>query len=82
MNKSKEKPAVWISPRQDGQWEVQREHSEKPSHVVPNKEEAVNTGREIARNNQTELIVQRRDGTIESKDSFGNDPNPPKDTEY
>ena len=82
MSKSRSKPEVWVSPRQDGKWEVQREHSEKPSHVVPKKEVAVNTGRDVARNNQTELIVQRRDGTIESKDSFGNDPNPPKDTEH
>lgn len=76
------KPNVWVSPRPDGKWEVQREGSKKPSHVTDTKQEAWNIGLEIARNNQVDLIVQRQDGTIQSHDSYGKDPCPPKDTEH
>ena len=76
------KPNVWVSPRPDGKWEVQREGSKKPSRVVDTKQEAWNVGRDLAERDGVELIVQRRNGTIQSKDSYGNDPNPPKDTEH
>jgi len=75
------KPNVWVSPREDG-WAVQHEGSQRAGTVVPTKDEAVRAGRETAQREKVELIVQRRDGTIESKDSYGPDPNPPKDTEH
>ena len=34
---------------------------------------------EIAKNQNTELFVHRQDGTIRNRNSYGNDPNPPKD---
>ncbi len=79
--KTSKNPNVWVSPR-NGQWVVQREGSKKPSRVVDTKQEAIQIGREIARSNKVELITQKRDGTIQSKDSYGNDPNPPKDKEH
>lgn len=68
---------VWISPRPDG-WAVQREQSERASRIVPTKDEALEIGRDIARNNHVELIIQRRDGTIQDRNSYGNDPFPPR----
>jgi len=75
------KPNVWISPRDEG-WAVQHEGTQRAYTVAPTKEEAVRLGREMARQEKVELVVQKRDGTIESKDSYGQDPNPPKDTEH
>jgi hypothetical protein len=43
------------------------------------QENAVDRGREIARENRSEHAVHRRDGTIGRKNSYGNDPNPPRD---
>ena len=34
--------------------------------------------REIARNQHSELVIQGTDGRIRAKDSYGNDPFPPK----
>ena len=31
---------------------------------------------------KTEVVIHGRDGKIRSKDSYGNDPFPPRDTEY
>lgn len=43
------------------------------------KDTAVERGREIARGGHGEHSIHRRDGTISEKNSYGNDPNPPRD---
>jgi len=40
---------------------------------------AVKRGRQIAKQQRSEHSIHRRDGTIGRKNSYGNDPNPPKD---
>lgn len=45
----------------------------------PRKEDAVEAGREIARKVREEHSIHRSDGAITEKNSYGNDPNPPKD---
>ncbi len=73
---------IWISPREDGRWEVQRAGSDKPSRVTNTQSEAITVGREQAQNTGGELIIQRPDGRIRSSDSYGKDPFPPKDSEH
>jgi hypothetical protein len=43
------------------------------------KEAAVVAGREIARLLRVEHTIHRKDGVITEKNSYGNDPCPPKD---
>jgi hypothetical protein len=43
------------------------------------KEDAVEAGREMARKLKVEHTIHRRDGVITEKNSYGNDPCPPKD---
>ena len=43
------------------------------------KEVAEATGREIARRLKVEHTIHNEDGEIGEKNSYGNDPNPPKD---
>ncbi len=40
--------------------------------------EAIDAARQIARNQQAELIVHGEDGRIRQKDSYGHDPFPPR----
>jgi hypothetical protein len=75
------KKNVWVSPRGDD-WIVQREGANRASRVVHRKSEAEDIGRKIARREEVEIIIQRKDGRIQEKDSYGNDPNPPRDTEH
>lgn len=42
------------------------------------KESAVLAGIVLAKTNRSELFVHRKDGTIEYRNSYGNDPYPPK----
>lgn len=68
-----------VMPHEDGGWQVKRDGGERASHRTDTKAEAEKLGREISRNQETELQIHRKDGTIERSDSHGNDPNPPKD---
>jgi hypothetical protein len=43
------------------------------------KDHAVDRGRDIARDNKSEHAIHNKDGQISQKNSYGNDPNPPKD---
>jgi len=63
----------------DGGWDIRRGGSERSSGHFDNKDDAVDAGREISRNQGTEFLIHGRDGRIQQSDSHGNDPNPPKD---
>jgi ketosteroid isomerase-like protein len=43
------------------------------------KEHAVEHGRELARRSRVEHVIHNRDGRIAEKNSYGNDPCPPRD---
>jgi hypothetical protein len=50
--------------------------------VHDTQREAADRAREIARNQHSEVVIHRRDGTIRDSDSYGNDPNPPRDRKH
>ena len=75
------KANIWITPHKNG-WAVKRENSERSIVVTPTKQEADKIGHVIGKKDKVDVITQRKDGVIQSHDSFGNDPNPPKDTEH
>ena len=62
----------------DGEWAVRGAGSQRATSVHRTQREAIDTGRQIARNQGTELFVHGRDGRIRERDSHGNDPFPPK----
>jgi hypothetical protein len=40
--------------------------------------DAIKAGTKIAQNQKTELYIHGRDGRIRERNSYGNDPHPPK----
>ncbi|MBN8279024.1 MAG: DUF2188 domain-containing protein [Gammaproteobacteria bacterium] len=66
-----------VVPHQDG-WAVRGAGAQRASEIFDRKTDAVQRGREVAHNQGTELIIHGRDGQIQSKDSHGHDPFPPK----
>ena len=46
------------------------------------QQQAIARGRELAKQDRVELVTHRKDGTIRDSDSYGNDPNPPKDEKH
>lgn len=61
-----------------GEWAVKGAGNQKATSVHNTQQQAVDAAREIARNQQSELVIHRPDGRIREKDSYGNDPFPPK----
>ena len=72
------KKNVHIVPSGSG-WAVKREGQERPISEHRTKENADRAARPIARQDGVELVIHGRDGTIQDKDSFGRDTDPPKD---
>lgn len=60
------------------EWAVRGAGAARATEILPTKAEAVNRAREISRNQGTELFIHGRDGKIQSRDSHGHDPFPPK----
>ncbi len=73
---------IHVTHRQDGSWAVIREKAEQASGLYDTQGEAIERAREIARNNQVELVIHDRENRIRDKDSYGNDPCPPRDRKY
>ena len=65
-----------------GNWQVKREGAERATKNFNRQQDAINYARSIAINQQSELVIHRRNGTIRDKDSYGNDPCPPIDTKF
>lgn len=71
----------WVV-KKDDKWAVKGEGNKKATKVTDTQKEAIKVAKEIAKNQGSELIVQGKNGKIVSKDSYGNDPCPPKDKEF
>lgn len=66
-----------VTPKGD-LWQVKGAGNEWATKIVETQKEAIEIAREIAKNQQSELVIHRPDGTIREKDSFGNDSYPPE----
>ena len=62
----------------NGGWDVKRGGSGRSSGHFDTKQEAVNAGRIISQNQKTEFVIHGTNGKIQSSDSHGNDPCPPR----
>ena len=68
-----------VVPDPDGGWAVRKGGAKRVSKHFDRKTEAVSWGREVSRRQGSEFVIHKRDGTIQRKDSHGNDPLPPRD---
>jgi len=65
-----------------GKWAVKGEGNSKSTKDFDTQKEAIAHAREIAINQESEVVIHRKNGQIRDKDSYGNDPNPPKDKKH
>ena len=75
------KKNVHVVPHQDG-WAVKTEGSTRAAVVTDTQGQAIDHGRQQARRIQGELFIHGTDGKIRDRDSYGNDPCPPKDAKH
>ena len=65
-----------VVPSDEG-WAVKKGGSDKASKRFDTQQDAIDWGREVAKNQKAEFYIHGRDGKIREKDSYGNDPCPP-----
>lgn len=63
----------------NGDWAVKGAGNGKATSIHTTQKDAINAAKNIAKNQQSEVVIHRPNGQIRDKDSYGNDPNPPKD---
>ena len=68
-----------IVPNPEGGWDIKKPRAERSSGHFDRKNDAVDRGRDISRNQGTELVILNTGGKISRSDSHGKDPCPPKD---
>jgi len=71
-----------VVPTPDGKWGVRGEGNERLTRITDTQGEAIDVAKEIAKNNQSEVVIHRPDGTIRDKDSYGKDPSSRHDTKH
>ncbi|MFA5921534.1 MAG: DUF2188 domain-containing protein [Methylococcaceae bacterium] len=59
-------------------WAVKGAGNSKATSVYPTQAEAIDRARGIAQNQKSELLIHGENGRIREKNSYGNDPFPPK----
>ena len=62
----------------DGGWAVKGAGSSRATRVFKTQGEAIEAGRDIAKNQGSELLIHGRDGRIREKNTYGRDHYPPK----
>ena len=62
-----------VVPHSEG-WAVKSEGAVKATKVVSTQKEAIEVARQIAQNQQSELLIHNQKGQIRERNSYGNDP--------
>ncbi len=71
-----------VVPNPNGGWESKRENALKSSKHFETKQEAMKWSINKAKEEKSELIPHKKDGTIQNPNSYGNDSCPPKDAKH
>jgi hypothetical protein len=62
-----------VTKHEDG-WQVKGAGNSKATNVTKTQKESITIAREIAKNQESELIIHGTNGQIRQKDSHGHDP--------
>ena len=67
-----------VTPHPNGGWQGKGAGNSRATARTATQKEAIEIAREIARNQNSELVIHRPNGQIRDKDSHGRDPFPPE----
>ena len=62
----------------NGKWAVRGEGNSKVTRTYETQRQAQSAARSIAKREKSEVVIHRPNGQIRDKDSYGNDPFPPR----
>lgn len=69
--------SIHITPHREG-WQVKKAGAQKASKVCSTQKECIEYGIKQAKIEKSELYIHNKEGRIRAKNSYGNDPFPPK----
>ena len=67
-----------VTPHPNGGWQVKGAGNSKATVRTNTQKEAISVARQLSKNQSSEMIIHRSNGQIREKNSYGNDPFPPK----
>ena len=67
-----------VTPHPDGGWQVKGAGNYRATVRTETQKEAIDIARDIAHNQESELIIHGKNGRIRERDYHGHDPYPPK----
>ena len=67
-----------VTHRKDGNWQVKGAGNSRATAVTSTQKAAIKIATEIAKNQKSEMVIHGINGQIREKNSYGNDPCPPK----
>lgn len=67
-----------VTPHPDGGWQVKGEGNSRATYRTDTQAEAIELGRGISQNQESELFIHGTNGQIRERNSYGNDPYPPR----
>ncbi len=70
--------AQHVTPHSNGGWQVKGAGNARATVRTSTQKEAISAAKAIARNQHSEVLIHGTNGRIRAKDSYGNDPHPPK----
>lgn len=67
-----------VTPHPDGGWQVKGTGNSRATVRTDTQAQAIKIARNIAKNQESELVIHGTNGQIRAKDSHGHDPFPPR----
>jgi uncharacterized protein YdaT len=67
-----------VTPHKDGGWQVKGAGNERATVRTTTQSDAIRIAKGIATNQHSEVVIHGENGRIREKNSYGNDPFPPK----
>lgn len=67
-----------VTPHSNGGYQVKGARNQKATKLFDRQSDAINFARDVARNQQAELVIHNQQGRIRAKDSYGRDTFPPR----
>ncbi|WP_127996132.1 DUF2188 domain-containing protein [Piscinibacter defluvii] len=75
------KKDIHVVPHKGG-WATKKEGAGRVGVVTDTQKQAINRAKEQAVREKVEVVIHGRDNKIRDSDSYGGDPNPPKDKKH
>lgn len=72
---------IHVVPHNDG-WATRKEGAQRVGTTTDTQKQAIERARDQAKREKVEVVIHGRDNKIRDSDSYGNDPNPPKDKKH